>query len=428
MLIHVVKENETIASIAEQYGVSPSRLIYDNQIENPDELAIGQALLVLIPDVVHQVAAGESISSIAEDYEVTELSILRNNPFLIQRGFLIEGEYIVISYEGDNEKLGDLQVYGYAYPFIDKELLEETLPYLTSLYIFSYGFTPEGELIPVDDSQLIEMALDYNVRPILVLTPLTREGTFDSDMVSLIVNDTDLQNKVINNLLRTMRAKGYSGADVDFEFIKAQDRDAYSTFINRLTKALNAEGYTLSVALAPKTSAEQEGVVYEGIDYGALGSAANSVLLMTYEWGYTFGPPMAVAPINKVREVLDYAITEIPSEKIDMGIPNYGYDWALPFIRGESMADSISNVEAVQIAIENNAPIQYDEEAASPFIEYDRDGVSHIVWFEDVRSIKEKLELVNEYGFRGVGYWQLMNPFRANWLLLNSMYNVENSK
>ena len=148
------------------------------------------------------------------------------------------------------------------------------------------------------------------------------------------------------------------------------------------------------------------------------------MLLMTYEWGYTYGPPMAVAPINKVREVVDYAITKIPVEKIDLGIPNYGYDWPLPYERNVTMARTISNIEAVQIAVTNNVPIQFDETAMSPFFTYEMGGVIHEVWFEDVRSLRAKFALVQEYSLRGVGYWQIMNLFRANWLLLADTFNI----
>lgn len=133
---------------------------------------------------------------------------------------------------------------------------------------------------------------------------------------------------------------------------------------------------------------------------------------------------MAVAPINKVREVVDYAITRIPVEKINLGIPNYGYDWPLPYERGVTVARTISNTEAVQIAINNNVPIQFDQVAMSPFFTYESEGVEHEVWFEDVRSIREKFSLVQEYMLRGVGYWQIMNLFRANWLLLADTFNI----
>lgn len=133
---------------------------------------------------------------------------------------------------------------------------------------------------------------------------------------------------------------------------------------------------------------------------------------------------MAVAPLNKVRQILDYAVTEIPREKINMGIPNYAYDWLLPYERGVTKAENISNVEAVRRAARYGSTIRFDETAQSPYYEYSIDGNAHIVWFEDVRSIQAKLSLIPEYNILGAGYWSLMKPFRANWLLLDSMLEI----
>lgn len=141
-------------------------------------------------------------------------------------------------------------------------------------------------------------------------------------------------------------------------------------------------------------------------------------------WEYTYGPPMAVAPINKVREVVEYALTKIPSEKIHLGIPNYGYDWTLPFVKGSSKATTIGNIEAIQIAITHGASIQFDEIAQSPYFTYFFEGLEHEVWFEDVRSLSTKFELVKEYQLRGMSYWQIMQLFRANWLLLDDTFEI----
>ena len=127
---------------------------------------------------------------------------------------------------------------------------------------------------------------------------------------------------------------------------------------------------------------------------------------------------MAVAPVNKVRQVIEYAITEIPSAKIDMGIPNYGYDWPLPYEKGVTRARTIGNIEAVNIAVRYGAVIQYDEIAQTPYFNYtDEQQTEHEVWFEDVRSMQAKFRLISEYNLRGAGYWQIMRLFRANWLL-----------
>src|SRR3712207_5423888 len=136
---------------------------------------------------------------------------------------------------------------------------------------------------------------------------------------------------------------------------------------------------------------------------------------------YTYGPPMAVAPIDQVARVLSYAVTEIPSKKVFMSIPNYGYDWTLPYVKGVA-AKTISNVEAVDLAVKTGSTIQYDKTSAAPFFNYyDSLGRGHVVWFEDARSINEKLMLINRYNLGGVSYWTIGKYFPQNWLILNSL-------
>lgn len=383
MLLYVIKAGDSVDSIAASYGVSVEALIYANQIPYPYGLAIGQA--ILIPGGAEE---GEG-------------------------GALQENRQTVVTN-------------GYAYPFISNWVLEQTLPYLTELSVFSYGFTVEGYLVPPlwDDEPLIWKAREYGALPILTLTPFDTSGRFNNYLVSVVSNNMEAQANLIDQLLTTVRDKGYAGIDIDFEYILAEDREAFAAFVTNVRMAANAEGYSVSVALAPKTADDQPGLLYEGKDYALLGEAANSVLLMTYEWGYTYGPPMAVAPVNKVREVVEYALTRIPAEKISLGIPNYGYNWALPYQRGVTRATTIGNVEAVQIAIHYGVPIQFDELAMSPFFRYRQNGTEHEVWFEDVRSMQEKFSLVKQYGLRGMGYWQIMQLFRANWLLLADTFRI----
>ena len=165
--------------------------------------------------------------------------------------------------------------------------------------------------------------------------------------------------------------------------------------------------------------------LYEAHDYKLLGQSANYVLLMTYEWGYTYGPPMAVAPINQVRRVIEDGVTEISPAKILMGIPNYGYDWTLPFVQGESRAEKISNTEAVERAARFGVEIQWDPVAESPWYRYtDPEGREHEVWFENAASIRAKFNIVEEFGLAGVSYWNLMDYFPENWAVLNSMFTV----
>ncbi len=141
--------------------------------------------------------------------------------------------------------------------------------------------------------------------------------------------------------------------------------------------------------------------------------------------GYKFGPPLPVAPINSVRKVVEYAVTEIDPKKLNLGIPNYGYDWPLPFERGVTVARTIGNIEAVQIAIDNDVAIQYDELAQSPFFTYVENGIDHIVWFEDIRSLNAKFNLIEEFNLMGAGYWTIMQWFRPNWELISYRFKIQ---
>ena len=377
MEIYVVKSGDTVDSIAESHGIPVSSVIYNNQLVYPYPLAVGQALL------------------------------------------LSSGESSVPWYPA--------WVNGYAYPFIQQDVLSETIPFLSSLSVFSYGFTAEGDMIPptLDDSFMISAALTAGVRPVLTLTPLGPDGNFNNALITSVVNNPAAKDNLLTNLLATVQVKNFRGVDIDFEYIRPEDRIPFADFVADVRNLLSPYGYHVSVALAPKTSDTQAGLLYEGKDYGLLGEAADSVLLMTYEWGYTYGPPMAVAPLDKVRQVVEYAVTRITPSKIDLGIPNYGYDWTLPFVQGSSRATTVSNQEAVRIAIEAGVPIQFDEVAMSPFFRYEKSGQQHEVWFEDVRSYREKFSLLPTYGLRGMGYWQIMRFFRPNWLLLENTFQIQ---
>ena len=373
---------------------------------------------------IHVVTSGETVSSIAA-YQIPADTIIYNNQLIFPYTLAI-GQALLLSIPNETVTITPAVVNGYAYPFINAWVLNETLPYLSRLSVFSYGFTTDGTLVPpiIDDTFLIRQALEKQVAPFLTLTPFDASGQFNNYLISVILNNASARENLIANLENTVTQKGFQGVDIDFEFILAEDRIAFADFVAEVRTAIHTLGYPVTVALAPKTSDDQPGLLYEGKDYALLGEAADEVLLMTYEWGYTYGPPLAVAPINNVRQVVEYALTRIPKEKINLGIPNYGYDWPLPYVRGTTAATTIGNVEAITIAVANGAVIQFDETAMSPYFTYNSDGTEHEVWFEDVRSLQAKFNLVKEYQLNGMGYWQLMRFFRGNWLLLAEQFQI----
>ena len=424
MLIHTVQRGETLYSIAARYGVDPSLLSIDNGVDEGGALAVGQSLVVRRAETFHVVQSGESLSSIAARYGISLRTLYRNNYRLEGDAAIEPGETLVITYE--DTPTDSIVTNGYAYPYIRRQMLSATLPYMSYLTPFTYGLSASLSLLPLDDGMLLSEGSRLGTAALMHLSSLTEDGNFSSQRAADLLGNETAQDAIIGEIAAVMAQKGYRGLDVDFEFIPAARREDYARFIRKLHDRLSPMGYPVLVALAPKTYAAQPGLLYEAHDYALLSAAADYVLLMTYEWGYTYGPPMAVAPLPNVRRVIEYALTEMPPEKIFLGIPNYGYDWPLPFVRGETRAQSISNQEAVAIAVREGAEIEYDERAQSPHFRYTAfDGVVHEVWFEDARSMREKLLLISEYGLYGAGYWNLMRPYPQGWVLLNGLYHVK---
>ena len=378
MILYTVQPGDSLDSIAARYDISSGTIAYDNQIPYPYALTPGAGLLL------------------------SQASMQLNPDDIFVTG---SGRY---AYSG-----------GYAYPFINRWILEQTLPYLSDLFVFSYGFTTEGILIPPlwDDSFMISLAKEMGTAPILTLTPFGPDGLFNNALIHSIVNSPDATACLIGELTVQMETRGFAGVDIDFEYVLSEDRIPFAEFVRKVRNAMTPLGCITSVALAPKISDTQEGLLYGGKDYALLGDAADYVLLMTYEWGYTYGPPMAVAPLDKVRQVVEYALTRIPAEKINLGIPNYGYDWPLPYERGVTKARTLGNIEARQLAISQGVPIEFVGPGQSPRFTYTSDGILHEVWFEDVRSIHAKYGLIREYDLRGMSVWQIMQLFRGMWLL-----------
>lgn len=426
MVIYTVQNGDSLYSIARRYGTTAERIVRDNELAGT-ALTVGETLVLLQPRTVYRVERGDNLYSIAQKFGVSIGELWRNNPFLGGKTELRVGEELTIVGE-ERSSDRDVSVNAYVYPNVDRDVLRKTLPYLTYLTLFSYRAEEDGELVGIDDDELIELARAYGTAPIMLVSSLSERGTFSPELAREILSDEAAKEMLIEEIAATLTRKRYAGVEVDFEYVPSEVSDEYVQFIRDLRERLSAGGYEVFVSLSPKTSDDQEGLLYEGHDYRGMGEAADKTFLMTYEWGYTYGPPMAVSPVNKVTEVIDYATGEIPSEKIVMGVPNYGYDWKLPFVAGESRARSLGNVEAVALAKEKRARIEYDEESSAPYFRYfERENgtpAEHVVWFENANSVASLIGLVKNFDLDGIGVWTAMKYFPQLWLVLNATYPI----
>jgi len=422
MTIHVVQKGETINSIADKYGVSVERLALENGMAPPFRLAVGETIVILHPEIIYTIQEGDTLVSIADKYKVTIFQLLRNNPYLSDREYIYPGETIVISYEGD--KIRTISVNSYAYPFIDMNILKKTLPFLTYLTIYSYEVTAEGEINDIDDTAIVKMTKAYGVAPIMMLAALSKNLEEEINVLHLILSNKENQDRLFNNLLHILKAKGYSGVSFNTPYIQPSDRGIYEDLVTRFAGYLSKEGYKVFITFKIRVFQLLTATIFPEVDYAKLAKEVDGITLISYTYGYSEGIPPGTTSMDTYKRFIDHSVRLIPPEKIYTEVPVIGYVWKFPYIPNVSMGMSVSYDSAIEIAIENNAEIQFDEITNSAYFQYIL-GDELLVRFWDARSIDRFIKFVPEFGLNGISIWNIMNWFPQMWLVINSQYDID---
>lgn len=415
MIIHVVKEGESIHSISKRYQTSEARLLTENGLSKEDALVVGQTIVVVNTKDMYTVKEGDTMASICKELDIELHQLVRNNPDLIERDYVHIGETLVVSYEDD--KKFKVTTNGYAFPFITREALIKTLPYLTYLSIYEYVVRPDGTLIDQDDEALIDLAKSYGVAPMMIISSLIEPEDSSESIDIQIMKYQQVREKFIEEIIRVVETKGYYGVNIFAQYFESKYHSNVVEFLEQIRERLNEKGYYLMVTITPKMMIDKN---YTDVDFGLVTGATDGVIMLAYEWGYSFSPPEANTPLSVISDYIEHASKQITQGDHIIGLPVVAYHWELPYIEGESIGNAISIDTALTLAREKNAVIQFDEESQSPYFIYD----NYEVWFKDARSIGVFSEIVAKYEFHGMAIWNVMNYFAQLWLIINSQFEI----
>lgn len=483
MEIYVVQPGDTLFGIAQRFGVPLAELIALNQLPDPGQLVVGQAILIPRPPrspLIYTVAPGDTLSQIAALFNTTVAAIAAANNivdpnlifvgqrltipdwsqvsytvqpgdtlFLIAQRFNTTAELIVrvnriadpsLIFPGQTLIIPQpiavtprpvIETMAYIHNY-NLEALRRTLnqiaPFITYGALFHYPVDWSGSFaVTANTPQFVNLLRSYNIQPLITISNWGATETFDPDLGRAILANDAVRAQTIQNLLSLIEQYGFAGVNVDFENMYPEDRQLYTNFIGEIAATLRPRGYLTTIAAAPKF-ADLPTLPWVGtFDYAALGEIVDFMFIMTYEWGWIGGPPQAIAPINQVRRVLNYATSLIPPQKIIQGIPLYGYNWIIPDTP-ETIATTVNLINVYNLAYRFGGVIQFDPVAQSPVLRYTDDtGIQHEVWFEDARSLRVKFETAREFNLRGVGFWSPTNePYGSpiTWALLNDIFIV----
>lgn len=424
MDIYVVQPGDTLEKIADMYGVTIEKLLLDNELPNPDNLLLGQVIIISYPSETYTVVEGDSLESIAANHNITVCELLRNNPFLADRRFIYPDEILTISYN----RSASFSIYGYTNTFIERKALKKTLPFLTYLSVFNYQIGANGEAVGVDeDIDIVQMAIQYGVIPLMHLAAITVLGEIDIGLTYRLLNDELLQDTLFDNVIDVLKEKGYYGIIISAQYITTENQNLFYNYTRRFSERLSPEGYITAVAINPKIHSFNNEVLFEDINYAPFSEVADSILFIQYTYGILEGPPSPVISISNLDVFLDYVLSQTNPSKLCAGIPVLGYAWELPYVAGLSSSNSLSRDNVLNLAIDVDAVIQFDEESQTPFFFFEnaRDhNTQYIVWFVNPLTIDSLLSLLLEKNIFIAGVWNIMSTFPQLWLVINSQYKI----
>ncbi|MGH3836169.1 MAG: glycosyl hydrolase family 18 protein [Pseudonocardiaceae bacterium] len=288
-----------------------------------------------------------------------------------------------------------------------------------------YGIGDNAEIVAQVPERAAETAagMDQLRRSGIALVPTianVTDGRWAYEPVANMLHDPAAMQRHVTDIVALVLREGYAGIDIDYEDLRATDREAFTAFATRLGEALHAEDKILSIALFAKTTDAGEDQRNVAQDYAAIGRAADEVRLMAYDYHWAASGPGPVAPITWVRQVLDYAKTQIPADKIVLGVPVSGFDWV------DGQGEPVSWLQCFGRTRAFNATLEYDRLSQSPSFKYtDAQGRAHEVWFENAESTTAKLEAAKTAGIRGVYLWMIGGEDDRTWAQLRQVLPVE---
>lgn len=424
MTVYTVQIGDTVYSIADKFNIPYMRLVQQNIIQPNYDLVVGQNLVITYPDKVHNVLNGDTLQSIADAYGISVIQLLQNNPNLSDREFLNIGEEIIISFSKDNEE--EIEVNGYAFSYINVDTLRKTLPYLTYLTIANYRVNPTGDIYIPNDENIINATLAYGVAPIMMLSTIVdeRQGRGSYGTSHRILNDQEIQNNLIDNILVVLSEKKLFGVNFGFQHILKDDLQNYIDLISKTKLRLQDKGYLTFVTCIPSVFGFIPDANNDLTYFNQIGQLADRVILISYQWSYAYIPVVEQTTVSFINKFVNFIVTQIPPEKILVGITRVGYDWELPYVENESLVNSIAPNSAIVLANDIDANILFDEETQTPYFYYTIYGIEHLVWLKDAKTVNSILDIVNIYHLGGVSVWNIMIFEPQTWIVIVSRYPI----
>jgi spore germination protein len=322
--------------------------------------------------------------------------------------FIVLGAMIAPSLVQDASAYPTRIRWGYYVPWDATSLtsLQQQVHNLDVVSPYLYQVQSDGTINTFNAAAAIGVMRESGVKIVPMVTNSPRWNDFTK-----VLEDEDLRADIIDRLVNLVETNDWDGIHIDFEAVNASDAELMTQFQKELSEELWPRDRMVTQAVIARTS-DTPSVWGGAYDYAALAEYNDHIVIMAYDYtpvGAT--RPGSVAPEYWVRNVSRYASSRIPEEKVLLGVPFYGYDWLMrddDSGQTEGPARAMKHSDTMALQTQENIVFGWDEEAKTPWATYtDSDGREREVWYENVDSLRYKLDVMIEFDLGGMAAWRL---------------------
>ncbi|HEY3441428.1 MAG TPA: glycosyltransferase [Paludibaculum sp.] len=250
----------------------------------------------------------------------------------------------------------------------------------------------KGDLTDETDNAVVDVAHEAKL-PILVMVTNFRNGWRGDDLHKLL-NNKQARDNLIDNIYSNIAEHHFAGVMIDLEQTRKDDRPRLVQFMTDLRSRLKPAGLMMTQSVPTED---------EAYDLNRLAELNDLIVPMVYDEHYQSGKPGPVASQEWFARQLDALAGQAPSEKMLIGVGNYGYDWII----GAKGGEEVSFNDVMAAAVANKAMPQWDVETQNTVLRYTNRGRKHEVWYLDAVTGLNHVRAVKDRGFRGIGVWRL---------------------
>jgi len=292
---------------------------------------------------------------------------------------------------------------------------------ISNINLFLYALDKDGNIISTlkEQGNLKEIVNFLRKDNIKISVTFTNDIVYsqtdtrlkDPDIITRILNDNSLRQRHIMQILEISNSINADGVDIDYEKINIDDKDIFTQFIKELSFALHSDKKNLVVTVQQKTQDHQRSGA-GAIDWREISKYADKIIIMCYNYSSKVSGPGPICPIYWFKDIIRFAKSQIPVEKICIALPLHGYDWSKEEI------NSINLIKIKELLKAHPIEMRWDKKSQSPYFRYFKDRIKHEVWFENNESISRKIQIIKNYHINNMALWHvgILDPSLADLL------------